>query len=318
MHKSSTVAFDQPVNKEANVKEVLHGARLREEVVDVAVLSANFNNAHYLSAFIESIAASTVYPKQIIIVDDCSTDDSLAILKDCVAKVANLDVICLERNVGFANALNCGLLHVNTRYVARIDPDDMIATSRLELQYRFLEQNQSFSVVGSNVLYVNHDATKIVGKSNFPPDHHAIMQRYQRGEHGLVHGACLFRSEIFQLVRYRQEYVPAEEYDLFSRIMLCGYLAGNLTENLTRVRIHDKSVSQYLPYDTVKKTFQLRDVFFATKTSGAYVLKEYIARYSYRRALCSAGIKKLLFMVIASVLKPGAVIGRIKQFRVVK
>ena len=77
--------------------------------IGVSVLCANYNNAPYLNDFFESLLSSTVLPDEIIFIDDCSTDDSVVIVKYFQSKFHNLKLFCLSKNVGFANALNFGL-----------------------------------------------------------------------------------------------------------------------------------------------------------------------------------------------------------------
>lgn len=285
-----------------------------KKTVDVAILCANYNNSYYLDEFFNSIINSTYCVKEIILVDDCSTDNSLEIIDNYSKILDNLVIIKLNKNVGFANALNEGIKHVTAEYVLRVDPDDILASNRIEKQYNFLLNNKNIDIVGSNICYFYHNFIDCKNKSNFPQSHNEIVQRYLDGSHGLVHGGVIMKSHLLKENNYRQEYVPAEEYDIFSRLLSKGFIAYNFDEVLTFVRIHENSVSNNMPLPTVKKTFLLRKEIWGINTSSVYVYKEFIARNIYRKSLNKKGFIKLVLLLIAGILKPTSLLKRIMKY----
>ncbi|KIO36127.1 glycosyltransferase [Shewanella sp. cp20] len=283
--------------------------QLDKRTVPVDILTANFNNNNYLDDFFNSIYQSSVLPHRIIFVDDKSTDNSLATVGRWLLKLPQIFVVELSENVGFANALNEGCKHIASEYVVRIDPDDIMGVDRLEKQYDFIS-NHDVDVLGSNVSYFLDGEAQDITNSKFPLTHSEISSRYQEGSHGVCHGAVIFRSMCLKVEQYRQEYVPAEEYDIFSRLLKRGFKFSNLEGAFTRVRIHSGSVSNDMPYSTIEKTFKLRYLIWGCKTNRFIVLKEYIVRNYYRKYLFCTGVKRYLFLAIASIFKPMAVIRR--------
>ena len=85
-----------------------------------------FNAEKYLSACITSLVCQTEKDLQIILVDDGSTDRSLAIAQEWAAKDARLEVYH-QPNAGQSAARNWGLKHAKGEYVAFVDADDAIA-----------------------------------------------------------------------------------------------------------------------------------------------------------------------------------------------
>lgn len=283
--------------------------QLIKKTVPVDILTANYNNAKYLDDFFGSIYNSTVWPERIIFVDDKSTDQSLAIVGGWIPKLPQIFVVKLPNNVGFANALNEGCKHIISEFVARIDPDDIFESNRLEKQFDFIS-NHEVDVLGSNVSYFFDTEYITINHSNFPLTHAQISSRYLEGNHGVCHGSVIFRKACLDVERYRQEYVPAEEYDIFSRLLKRGFRFTNLEDCLTQVRIHSGSVSNNMPYTTIEKTFDLRYLIWGQKTSRYIILKEYIVRNYYRKYLFGKGLKRYFFLLIASIFKPNAVIRR--------
>ena len=75
--------------------------------VDVSMVIANFNNGRYLESFFQSIQNSTRMPREIIFVDDGSTDDSLVTARRASHALENLKIVELPKNLGFANCVKC-------------------------------------------------------------------------------------------------------------------------------------------------------------------------------------------------------------------
>ncbi|ABI72671.1 glycosyltransferase [Shewanella frigidimarina] len=283
--------------------------KLNKKTISVDILTANFNNENYLDDFFNSIYQSTVWPKRIIFVDDKSTDQSLATVERWVSKLPQIIIVKLAKNIGFANALNEGCKFIISEFVVRIDPDDILGFNRLEKQFDFIS-NHDTDVLGSNVSYFLDDDHKEINYSKFPLTHSDILSRYHEGNHGVCHGAVIFRRSCLEAESYRQEYVPAEEYDIFSRLLKRGFKFRNLEESLTQVRIHSGSVSNNMPYTTIEKTFKLRYLIWGRKTNRYIIIKEYLVRNCYRKYLFTKGMKRYLFLMIASMFKPKAVIRR--------
>ena len=91
----------------------------KNQYCDVSIICANYNNGKYLDEFFSGVINSTVLPKELIIIDDGSSDNSLEILSRY--NLPYLKVIVLENNLGFANALNEGISKAKGKYILRVD-----------------------------------------------------------------------------------------------------------------------------------------------------------------------------------------------------
>ncbi|WP_027126237.1 glycosyltransferase family 2 protein [Gelidibacter mesophilus] len=281
-----------------------------KKVCDVSIVCANYNNGKYLEEFLNSVMESSMLVKEVILVNDGSTDDSLAILSKY--NLEYLKVIDLKKNIGFANALNVGVEEATAKYILRIDPDDILERTRIEKQYNFLNENRDIDLTGSNVIYFNENIENKVGSSNFPEKGELIYKRYQKGEHGLLHGTIMVRTTLFKKYKYSQKQVPAEDYDIFARMIKGGANAQSIKETLTFVRIHENSVSNALPYSTVKKTYDLRDEIFKTKTSNFKILINYLNLKYYRNYYFEKNwLKKIWFLGLSSMFRPDKAIKKI-------
>jgi hypothetical protein len=97
--------------------------------VDVAVVIPNYQGERWLPGVLESIAAQTVAPAEVVVVDDGSTDGSLALL---ASRFPAVRVIALGSNGGFARTANAGIAAVGAEAVALVNTDVVLAPDWLE------------------------------------------------------------------------------------------------------------------------------------------------------------------------------------------
>lgn len=281
------------------------------KIVDVSIVTANYNNARFLQEFFQSIISSTNYPKEIIFVDDCSTDNSLTIVNEI--NVPNIKVIPLSKNVGFANALNIGIEHAICKYIMRVDPDDFIDIKRVELQLNYLENNPDVDIVGSNCYYYHDGLKKIIGKTNLKNTHFEILELIKNGNHGIGNGCIMCKTSILRQHKFNQANYPAEEYDIFSRIILSGAKFYNLNEYLLYYRIHKDAVSNRTPFSTIKKINELNYLYFNQSHNFINIYTKYMFLKNYRLYLFFySSIKGYFHLLISALFNPKQVIRRIR------
>lgn len=283
-----------------------------KECVDVAILVANYNNAKFIPDFFNSILQSTVIPKQIIIVDDGSKDNSVEVINQYSNKLNNLQVCILNENKGYANALNEGLPLVTSKYILRIDPDDILDPYRIQRQYDYLESHPDIDILGGNICYFDSETMKKAFTSNVPLTHDAIIYEFKHGACGMIHGSLCVRADLMKNFRYIQKNVPAEDYDIISRMILAGAKAQNLSDVNTLVRVHLNSVSNNLPFTTIQKTFNLCKTLWGITYSNVYIRAKHIHLQYYRKFLFNKSkFKKLIYISVASLMNPRKVVKRL-------
>jgi GT2 family glycosyltransferase len=97
--------------------------------VDVAVVIPNYNGAGWLPEVLASVAAQTTPAAEVLVVDDGSTDGSLALLAE---RFPDVRVLALGSNGGFARAANAGIVGVSAETVALVNTDVVLAPDWLE------------------------------------------------------------------------------------------------------------------------------------------------------------------------------------------
>lgn len=279
-------------------------------IADVSIISANYNNGEYLDHFIRSIINSSFWPKELVIVDDGSTDNSVDILRS-FAKLPFLNPIFFEQNRGFTVALNAGLEVASATYVMRADPDDVMMPERIERQVAWMKEHPGTDVLGCNCVYFLGNEGKMLNRSNFPLTHDQIAAAYLRGEHGLLHATVCVKREVYQKYRY-QELTPGEDYELFARMTRDGRRFANLADPLYMVRVHKGSASSQIRREAISRTFRFRDEIFRTKTSQTRVWLYYWHIWHYRRSMLARyPLSRFLHLVLSAICYPQKLLKRL-------
>lgn len=107
----------------------------------VSIIIPSFNREKYLPRAIRSALSQTYGNLEVIVVDDGSSDGSLAIAHSISEIDARLKVIPLKRNFGCYYARNIGVMHSKGKYIGICDSDDILSPNRIVRQVAELSQN---------------------------------------------------------------------------------------------------------------------------------------------------------------------------------
>ncbi len=112
----------------------------------VSIITPTWNCGRFIAETIESILAQTYTNWELIISDDCSTDNTKEVIAPYLKSDSRIKYICNEKNSGAAITRNNALRVAKGRWIAFLDSDDLWAPEKLERQIKFMEENgYSFS-----------------------------------------------------------------------------------------------------------------------------------------------------------------------------
>ena len=112
----------------------------------ISVLMPVYNCSKYIYNSTISILNQTFSDFELIIIDDCSTDNTVDILKKFNDE--RIVLIVKQKNTGITNSLNYALDIAKSKYIARMDGDDISNIDRLEKQYEFMEGHPDVVMCG--------------------------------------------------------------------------------------------------------------------------------------------------------------------------
>lgn len=107
----------------------------------VSIITPTYNCARYIGDSIRSVQAQTYRQWEMIIVDDCSTDNTQEVLKPFLAEDPRIIYMCNEKNSGAAVSRNRVLQQAKGRWIAFLDSDDLWHPTKLERQIQFMQEN---------------------------------------------------------------------------------------------------------------------------------------------------------------------------------
>jgi glycosyltransferase involved in cell wall biosynthesis len=209
--------------------------------VKVTVLLPVYNAGPPLDVALASVVDQTFEDYEILVIDDASTDDSLARIRRFEKLSPRIQVISHEKNRGLSTSLNEGLGAARGAYIARMDQDDESLPERLATQAAFLDNNPDCAVVGSFVYHMGATRTvdRLVSLPIAADEIAATLPRYNCMYHPSV---MLRRETILALGGYREQFRNAEDYDLWLRVSRSHRLA-NIPEPLLRYRFSTSGMS---------------------------------------------------------------------------
>jgi glycosyltransferase involved in cell wall biosynthesis len=201
-----------------------------------------YNAEAYVLDAARSILAQTFTDFEFIIIDDGSTDGSLAILQDLAEKDNRIRLFS-RPNTGYARALNEAIGYARGTYMARMDADDISMPDRFEKQVGYMRAHPDCVLLGSRIMMIDP-----FGSQLFVPEHklnHDDIERQFLAGIGwaVVHPVAMMSLQhVRALGGYRTQLEPSEDLDLFLHLAERGRIA-NLPDVLLQYRQHPKSVN---------------------------------------------------------------------------
>jgi glycosyltransferase involved in cell wall biosynthesis len=208
-------------------------------MAELTVVMPVYNALPYLKEACRSILEQTLTDLELLILDDSSTDGSLEYAETLTSDTRVRIERCQKQ--GVAALLNYGLRQVRTRYAAVMHADDVALPTRLEEQYRFLMAHPQVVMCGCQFVVIDRE-DRYSTQWDLPTSD--LQIRYSMlYTCPFLHSAMMYRVEdVLEVGGYNPTQVPAEDYDLWSRLSIRGRLA-NLGCSLMRYRVHQTNLS---------------------------------------------------------------------------
>ncbi len=205
----------------------------------VSVLLPFYNASATLAETLDSILAQTMKDYELVAVDDGSTDDSAAILRDYAARDGRIRLLQPGRG-GVVAAMNHALAAARAPLVARMDADDIMHPERLARQAAFLDNNPDIALLGSRVRLFPEELVQDGFREYIRWQNGCLNSADMRDEIyvelPIAHPSVMFRREtVMGLGGYRDGDFP-EDYELLLRLHHAGERMAKLEEVLLHWR----------------------------------------------------------------------------------
>jgi len=175
-----------------------------------------YNAEKYIAEAIESILSQTYQNLELIIIDDCSTDNTWELIRKFRNKDKRIQVFQNNENLYIAENRNKLLTKSQGKYIVWQDADDVSLPDRIEKQVQLLESDRSIGIVGGYLLF--YQDKKFTSTRKYDQNDKELRSKIFRYS-PVAQPAAMIRKECFDKVGlYNPKYPPAEDIDMSFRI----------------------------------------------------------------------------------------------------
>lgn len=195
------------------------------------------NASAHLREAIDSVLSQTFTDFEFLIVDDGSTDQSVAI----VESYSDPRIRLIRREHDYIGALNTLLTAARGQYIARMDADDVMLPTRLALQLAHMTSHPETDLLGGGVIMFGEESDS----PEFSYEAVEVTLRDLVARNRVNHPTAFLRRETFLELGllYDREYVYAEDYKLWSELAKRGGRIVTIDEPVLNYRVHCEQVS---------------------------------------------------------------------------
>ncbi len=201
----------------------------------VTIVLPSFNGSEYIRITIESLLNQTYQNLEIIIVNDCSTDNTLQIIDEYAIKDSRIRVINNDVNCKLPQSLNIGFKNAKGRYFTWTSDDNILAPNAIEALTFELENDNSIDIVYSSYHFIDEAGNKLDTFGSVPEE--LIFK--------CAPGACfLYRSEVDRILGgYDETKFRMEDFDFWLRAATKFRYKYIVNDDLYFYRKHSNSLT---------------------------------------------------------------------------
>ena len=178
----------------------------------ISVLMSIYNSEETIEESINSVLNQTFSDFEFLIIDDCSTDSSLEIIKRFEKTDQRITVFCNEENLGLTRSLNKLIQNSNFDFIARQDSDDRSFPNRLETQMK--------SLINLDLDFCTTRALKKKGGITPNLKHYLPYKFMINYLNPFIHGTLLIKKQVLEKINgYDERFYYAQDYKLFKDLI---------------------------------------------------------------------------------------------------
>lgn len=244
----------------------------------VSVITACYNSEKYISETLNSVLNQTHQNWELLLVDDCSKDNTIPIIKEFQKTDKRIKLFQLDVNSGAAIARNTAIKDANGEFIAFLDGDDKWLPKKLELQLEFMISN-NYNLTHTAYELIDNNGVKL-NKTIVPAktlNYNDMLYSNKIGCLTAIYNQSKLGKIYMPLLRKRQD------YGLWLKILKTGEKAYGLPEVLSQYRNTENSISNN-KLNLIKWNWKLyREVENLSVFKSAYYIGSNIITKVFRR-----------------------------------
>jgi len=222
----------------------------------VSIIIPTYNRAEFLNKKIQNILNQTYKNIEIIIVNDCSTDNTIEVVKSYIEKGHNIRLFSNEINKKLPASINVGLRYAIGKYIAWTPDDDVHNEDAIETMVKYLENNKNTDIVFTDYLLID-ETDKIL-------DYVRLGNYGDLAKNNCVGLCFLFRKEVAEKINgYDESLFLVEDYDFWLRASkyfkfshIKGYYFLQRGHNQSLTAVYNDKINNYLHYIAIEKNIK--------------------------------------------------------------
>lgn len=222
-----------------------------------SIITTSFNYERFVGQTIESVLNQTFQDWELILVDDCSGDDSWSIISRYGDP--RIRAFRFEKNRGACSAYNYGLARARSRFVASLDSDDLFSPEKLARQHAFLIAHPDVDICGTWLLEIDPDGNR-VGEDAliYEPWFNIHVDLNDPAswiwKNRLCHSSSVVRRALHdQVGPFREDLIYTPDWQFWLRALVAGARFAVIEEPLTLYRNHGSNITHKRPMGTVEE-----------------------------------------------------------------
>ena len=243
------------------------------------IMSTYKEEEKYLRAAIESILNQTYKDFEfIIILDNPENNLHISIIQEYAEHDKRVNFHINEKNLGLTKSLNKGLSLAKGRYICRMDADDISENDRIEVQKKYLEEN-NYDLIGGITQIIDENNNAIYSIKKVPTDFSNIKKIIKYNQ-CIAHPTWFGKKEIFDNLNGYREIPLCEDYDFTLRAILKGYTISNVNEQVLKYRMTSNSISRSNLLEQFLYSKYITKCYCKKKIADINLAKKYVEKNS--------------------------------------
>ena len=207
-------------------------AHIKEQTEQCSIIMPAYNSKKYIAEAIESVLKQTYTHWELLIVNDCSTDNTEQIIKSYHQKETRIKLINQKENQGVANARNTGIQNAKGKYIAFLDADDIWQEEKLQKQIQIL-QNSNADITYSAYLMIDETGKTIKQRSV----KETLKLKDLLKENSIIFSSVVCKKEIINDKNFKSEWYH-EDYIFLLDLAKESKTFKGINESLMQYRVH--------------------------------------------------------------------------------
>lgn len=247
---------------------------MKQRLVTVSVITPVYNAHLFLRKSAQSVINQSYSNWELLIIDDCSTDNSVSIIQELVQQDNRIKYFRTDRPSGSPILpRNIGIENAKGRFIAFLDSDDVWLPNKLETQLKMFEQYEDMAICFSNYEKMTEE-----GERNNRVVQAPAVTAYKQLLLSNVIGCLTAIYDTQKVGKVFFQNHSHEDYILWLEILKKGYIARNTNTVEALYRVRENSVSS----NKLKTLSWQWDIYRNVEKIGLFCSCYYFMNYAYR------------------------------------